>query len=314
MRRSDFIGTQHQTPATQLLTIFILLSASVFAAAQGGKPSDTTPAQWKAVEEAMGRPGQMQPADVIKFSMPRKDLQVTLGGVELKPGFALGSWAAFKHDGSGAMVMGDLVLTEEEIEPVMLKLQDSGIQESAVHNHLIGESPRVMYMHIASHGDPVQMAKAIHDAVALTKTPEAAPNSAAAPAADLGFDQKQVEQILGHAGKINGGILQFTVPRSETITDSGMTVPPSMGVATALNFQPTGGGKAAITGDFVLVGNEVNPVIKALRQNSIEVEALHNHMLMEQPRLFFMHFWANDDALKLAKGLRAALDQTRSGK
>ena len=314
MRRSDFIGIQHQTRATHLLTIFILLSASIFAAAQAAKPAEATPTQWKAVEEAVGRPGQMQPGDVIKFSMPRKDLHVTLAGVELKAGFALGSWAAFKRDGGGAMVMGDLVLTEDEIEPVMLKLQEAGIQESAVHNHLIGESPRVMYMHIASHGDPVQIAKAIHDAVALTKTPEAAPNSAAAPAADLGFDQKQVEQILGHAGKINGGILQFTVPRSETITDSGMTVPPSMGVATAMNFQPTSGGKAAITGDFVLVGNEVNPVIKALRQNGIEVEALHNHMLMEQPRLFFMHFWANDDALKLAKGLRAALDQTKSGK
>ena len=314
MRKSDFIGTQHQTPAVHLLTIFILLSASLFAAAQAAKPSEATPAQWKAVEEAMGRPGQMQPGDVIKFSMPRKDLHVTLAGVELKAGFALGSWAAFKREGKGAMVMGDLVLTEEEIEPVMLKLQEAGIQESAVHNHLVGESPRVMYMHIASHGDPVQMAKAIHDALALTKTPEAAPNSAAAPAADLGFDQKQVEQILGHAGKVNGGILQFSVPRSETITDAGMTIPPSMGVATALNFQPTGDGKAAITGDFVLLGSEVNPVIKALRQNGVDVEALHNHMLMEHPRLFFMHFWANDDALKLAKGLRAALDQTKSGK
>jgi hypothetical protein len=277
-------------------------------------PSNDATSGWKQVEEAMGRPGQTLPGDVIKFGMPRKDLHVFLDGVEIKPGLALGSWAAFKRDSGGAMVMGDLVLTEDEVEPVMLKLQEGGIHESAVHNHLIGESPHVMYMHIASHGDAVQMAKAIHDAVALTKTPgpDAAP--VAQPAVELGFDQKQVEQILGHAGKVSGGVLQIAVPRTETITDSGMTVPPSMGVAIALNFQPTGGGKAAITGDFVLLGTEVNPVMKTLRQNGIAVTALHSHMLMEEPRLFFMHFWANDDAVKLAKGLRQALDDTNSAK
>jgi len=276
-------------------------------------PKDTA-SDWKQVEDAMGRPGQMQPNDVIKFSMPRKDLHVTLSGVDIKPGLALGSWAAFERDGGGAMVMGDLVLTEDEVQPVMLKLQEGGIHESALHNHLIGESPHVMYMHIASHGDAVQMARAIHEALKLTKTP--GPDASPAPqaAVDLGFDQKQVEQILGHNGKVNGGILQIAVPRSEKITDSGMNVPPSMGVATALNFQPTGNGKAAITGDFVLLGSEVNPVIKALRQNGIAVTALHSHMLMEDPRLFFMHFWANDDAVKLAKGLRAALDNTNSAK
>jgi UDP-N-acetylmuramyl pentapeptide synthase len=198
----------------------------------------------------------------------------------------------------------------------MLKLQEGGIHESAVHNHLIGESPRVMYMHVASHGEAVQMAKVIHDALALTKTPgpDATLNLATTAATELGFDQKEVEQILGHSGKVSGGILQIGVPRAEAITDSGMAVPPSMGVATALNFQPTGNGKAAITGDFVLLGGEVNPVMKALRQNGIAVTALHSHMLMEEPRLFFMHFWANDEAVKLAKGLRAALDKTNSVK
>ncbi len=274
--------------------------------------TNASASDWKQVEAAMGRPGQVQPGDVIRFGMPRKDLHVVLDGVDIKPGLALGSWTAFKRDSSGAMVMGDLVLTEDEVEPVMMKLQEGGIHESAVHNHLLGESPHVMYMHIASHGDPVQMAKAIHDAVALTRTP--GPDAAAQPTVELGFDQKQVEQILGHAGKVNGGVLQIGVPRVETITDSGMTVPPSMGVATALNFQSTGSGKAAITGDFVLLGHEVNPVIKALRQNGIAVTALHSHMLMEEPRLFFMHFWANDDAVKLAKALRAALDNTNSAK
>ena len=299
---------------TTLAAAFLYFGSLATAQTTNSAPTNPSANDWKQVEAAMGRPGQIQPGDVLKFGMPRKDLHIVLNGVEIKPGLALGSWTAFKRDGNGAMVMGDLVLTEDEVEPVMMKLQEGGIGESAVHNHLIGESPHVVYMHIAGHGDAVQMAKAIHDAVALTRTPgpDAAP--AAQPTVELGFDQKQVEQILGHTGKVNGGVLQIGVPRVEAITDSGMTVPPSMGVATALNFQPTGSGKAAITGDFVLLASEVNPVIKALRQNGIAVTALHSHMLTEEPRLFFMHFWANDDAVKLAKGLRAALDNTNSAK
>jgi biotin operon repressor len=276
--------------------------------------SSSTPEGWKKVEETMGRSGQMQPGDVIKFGMPRGDMHVMVSGVAIKPALALGSWAAFKATGaSEGMVMGDLVLTEDEIEPVMKKLADSGIQIAAVHNHLIGESPRVMYMHIASHGDAVKMAQAIRVAVELTKTPAPAPSSA--QASELaGIDQKKIEATLGYSGKVNGGVLQVSVPRAETITDGAMVVPPSMGVATAINFQPTGAGKAAITGDFVLVGKEVNPVLKALRDHGIEVTAIHSHMLEEAPRLFFMHFWANDEAVKLAQGLRVALDATNSKK
>ena len=290
----------------------LLLLCTCISAAQN--TPDAEKKSWADVEQAMGRSGQMQAGDVMKFAMPRKDLKVTVNGVAIKPGFALGSWAAFIHHGNEAMVMGDLVLTEDEIAPVMTKLQESGVHQAALHNHLLGESPRVMYMHLASHGDPVQIAKAIHDALALTKTPGPDSSASSPSQPDLGFDQKQVEQALGRLGKVNGGILQFSIPRAEQITDSGITIPPSMGVATAINFQPTGGGKAAITGDFVLLGSEVNAVIKALRENAIQVTALHNHMLTEQPRLLFMHFWANDDPAKLAKGLRAALDQTNSGK
>jgi hypothetical protein len=268
--------------------------------------------KWKAVEDAMGRPGQAQPGDVMRFAMPRKDLHVMRGDVAIKAGLALGSWTAFVQTGHDAMVMGDLVLTEDEVGPVMRKLQEGGIEISAIHNHLLGESPHVMYMHISSHGDAVKMAHAIHDAVALTKTPR--PDAGSAPAATepLGIDQKAVEEALGRSGKVNGGILQFGAPRAESVTEDGMVVPPSMGIATAINFQPTGAGKAAITGDFVLLGKEVNPVMKALWENGIEVTAVHSHMLMEEPRLFFMHFWANDDAVKLAKGLKAALEQTNS--
>jgi len=287
------------------MSAVLLLSTPAFSQTPGT-------AEWKKVDDGMGRPGQSQPGDVYKFAMPRKDLHVVLGGVAVKPALALGSWVAFKRDSGGSMVMGDLVLTEDEVEPVMLKLQESGVEQTALHNHLFGESPRVMYMHVAGHGDAVQLAKAIHDALALTKTP--APDTAMPATSELGIDQKQIEQALGHQGKVNGGVLQISVPRNEKITDSGMAIPPAMGVATALNFQPTGSGKAAITGDFVLLGTEVNPVIKALRQNGIEVTAIHSHMLTEEPRLFFMHFWANDDALKLAKGLRAALEKTNSAK
>jgi biotin operon repressor len=267
---------------------------------------------WKDVDAAMGRAGQDQPDGTHKYGLPRKDMNVTVNGVQIKAGLALGSWVAFKTTSQGnAMAMGDLVLSEDEVAPVMAELQSGGIEITALHNHLLNESPRVMYMHIHGMGNATNLAKAIHAAIAKTKTPDA--GAAAAPP-DLDIDTKQIDQILGHAGKNNGGIYQVGVPRAEHITDGGMAIPNSMGVATALNFQPTGGGKAAITGDFVLLGKEVNPVIKALRENGIAVTALHSHMLQEQPRLFFMHFWANDDALKLAKGLRAALDQTNSAK
>jgi hypothetical protein len=287
----------------------VLLSLPL--AAQQPK-SDQNDTAWKPVEGALGRSGKMQPDGSFKFSMPRKDMNVTVNGTQVKAGLALGSWAAFKGTATNAMVMGDLVLAESEVEPVMLKLEQGGIDVTAIHNHLLNEAPRVMYMHIFGHGDATKLAQTIHDALALTKTPPA--DSSTPPAQKLDIDTAQIDQVLGHKGKDNGGIYQVSVPRAEPIRENGMAVPPSMGVATSINFQPTGGGKAAITGDFVLLGSEVNPVIRALRDNGIEVTALHTHMLTEQPRLFFMHFWANDDAGKLAKGLRAALDKTNSKK
>jgi hypothetical protein len=293
--------------------LIVLLLSSLPTWAQTHKSAKApAAADWKDVDAAMGRAGQDQPDGTHKYSLPRKDMNVTVGGMQIKAGLALGSWVAFKMTSQGnAMVMGDLVLAEDEVAPVMQELQSGGIEITALHNHLIGETPRVMYMHIHGMGNAASMAKAIHEALGKTKTPEPKPP---AQAAELGIDTKQIEQILGHAGKNNGGIYQVSVPRAEHITDMGMAVPNSMGLATALNFQPTGGGKAAITGDFVLIAKEVNPVIKALRSNGVAVTALHSHMLNEQPRLFFMHFWANDDALKLAKGLRAALDETNSAK
>ena len=308
-------GIRSLPRAALLLLLLCAIGVAFQSAAQssGRQQQPSTPAEWKPVEQAIGKSGAMQAGDVFKFSFPRSDLNVTARGVQIKPALALGSWAAFKKMGDQAMVMGDLVLTEDEVSPVMMKLQQEGIEQTALHNHVLGESPRVMYMHISAHGSAEKIARSIRAALALTKTP-LGPAASPAPPQDLGIDTKQLDQIIGHGGKANSGVYQFSVPRAEKITESGMEVPPSMGVATAINFQPTGGGKAAITGDFVMTASEVNPVSRALRENGIEVTALHSHMLGEEPRLFFMHFWANDDAVKLARGLRAALDKTNSAK
>ena len=257
----------------------------------------------------------MQPGGVFKIGLPRNDLRVTIRGVQINPVLALGSWVAFKKMGNEATVMGDLVLTEGEVGPVLWSLQESGIDTTALHNHVLDESPRVMYMHISGHGDAVKLAEAIHRALVYTKTPLETPSNVTLkrePPDQMDF--RPVERILGRTGKDNNGVYQFSIARAEKIMDGEMEVPPAMGVATAFNFQPTGEGRAAITGDFVLIAGEVNPVIHALRENGIAVTAIHSHMLTESPRLFFMHFWANDDALKLARGLRVALDKTSSSK
>ena len=298
-----------------LAMIFILVAYSAPESLRSGQSNtgqQSGATDWKAVERALGKAGSMQPGDVYKVSLPRNDLRVTASGAQLRPALALGSWVAFKKAGDMTMVMGDLVLTEDEVTPVMTKLQEGGVEQSALHNHVLHESPRVMYMHISAMGDAVKIAKTIHDALALSKTPFTAPVAGADQNQDLGIDTGRLDQIIGHSGKANSGVYQYSIARAEQISENGMNIPPSMGLATAINFQPTGEGKAAITGDFVLLAGEVNPVIKALRDNGIEVTAIHSHMLTESPRLFFMHFWANNEAQKLARGLRAALDKTNS--
>jgi hypothetical protein len=269
---------------------------------------------WEKVDAAFGRKAATIAADVHRYGFPRGDLSVTLDGVAIKPALALGGWVAFKPAHGGAMVMGDLVLLETEINPVMTKLSGAGLEITAIHNHLLRANPATFYLHVGGHGDPTKMAAAIHDALAVSKTPLAPPAPAgSAPAVDV--DTGQLDNIMGAKGQANGGAYQFGVPRRDQITMDGIAMTPAgpLGLATGIGFQPTGGGKAAITGDFVLLGQEVNPVIQALRAGGIEVTALHSHMLGEQPRLFFMHFWAHDDAVKLARGLRAALDKTASG-
>src|SRR6516164_11724043 len=280
------------------------LSTIVTADAQG--------IDWAKIDGILGRTGAVG-GTVHRYGFPRSDLQVTLDGVTIRPTLALGGWIAFQPMGNMAMVMGDLVLLQSEVNPVMAKLIEGGVEVTAVHNHLLRAEPLTFYMHVGGHGDPMKMAETIKNALAVSKTPLTAAPAGQPPAIDL--DTAQIDQILGAKGANNGGVYAVNIPRRDPITEQGMSVgAPIMGGATAINFQPTGGGKAAITGDYAVIGSEVNDVVRALRANGIEVTAIHSHMLTEEPRIIFMHFWANDDAIKLAKGLRAALDKTASAR
>jgi hypothetical protein len=279
-------------------------------------PSASAETEWMLrVGSVLGKPGVEMPGEIYRVSFPRTDLKVTLDGMELKPGFAFGSWLAFGNAGSHGMVMGDLVLTGDEVNPVMTKLAENGIQVTALHNHLLRNEPATMYMHVLGHGDPVRLATAMRAALAESRTPLlGAPASAQPPPAGPSFDVAMFDRLLGAKGQNNGGLYQYSIARAERLTDGGMDVPAAMGSAIAINVQPAPGGKAAITGDFVLIAREVQPVVAALRQSGIEITALHNHMLSDEPRLFFMHFWAHDDAQKLAQGLRSALSQVNVAK
>jgi Domain of Unknown Function (DUF1259) len=261
---------------------------------------------WSAVDKAIGRKGTEMPGGVYRVGIPRSDLKVTLDDVQIKPPLALGSYLAFQSMGKSGMVMGDLVLLQEEVNPVMKRLVEGGIQVTAIHNHLLRSEPFVMYMHYEGRGDPAKLAAIIRSALEESKTPLEPPASAGSPP-PVDLDTAAIEKTLGAKGTNNGGVLGFNLPRAETIKDAGMTIPIAAGSGIVINFQPTGGGKAAVTGDFVLTAKEVNPVLKTLRENGIEVTALHSHMLNDSPHLFFMHYWANDDAQKLATGLKAAL-------
>jgi hypothetical protein len=283
--------------AIKAATILAMLPVAAFAAGD----------QWSEVGKALGKTGTEMPGGVYRVGLPRSDLHVTVDGVAIKTSLALGGWLAFRSHGQASMVMGDLVLTADEINPVMTKLAEGGIEITALHNHLLRTEPATYYMHVLGNGEPVKLATALHEGLALSHTPFAAPP--AGKPAPLDLDIAMIDRTLNAKGNAVGGVYQVTIKRAETIEDDNMEVPVAMGSGEVINFQPTGGGNAAITGDFVLTAKEVNPVLRALRENGIEVTALHNHMLEDRPHLFFMHFWANDNVQKLATGLRQALDQ-----
>jgi hypothetical protein len=275
-----------------------LLFFSLSVSAQQESPD------WQAVEKVFSRKGTVQD-DVFKITFPRSDLKVKVGDVSIEPGLALTSWIAFKHVGSRSIILGDLVLLQEEVAPVMKKFVKAGIQVTGLHNHIIGESPRVMYMHYSAQGDAAELAEAMKDALALTNTPVTPPEPDHLSST---IDWSKIQSVFGWTGHKKGNLLQVSIPRAETIKENDGIIPPSMGVATSINFQMAGE-KAATTGDFVLIASEVNPVVKALADHGIAVTAIHNHMLSESPRLFFLHFWAVGKQETLAYGRRAALDK-----
>jgi hypothetical protein len=279
------------------LIAFCILLSPILVHAQG---VSTGP-----IDQALGRSGQKS-GEVYKVSFPRNDLNVSVHGLAIKPGLALGSWAAFLGTDDNAMVMGDLVLLENELNPVIAKLRSSGFEISAVHNHLMEETPHVMYVHYMGHGPAAQLATSLRAALSVSKTPLEKPAAAAEEAAPPAW-VKAVEDAVGRKGTFKGGVLSYGVPRSDAITMGGMTIAPTAGVAEGINFQAADSGKVATTGDFVLTAEEVNPVISELQGHQISVTALHSHMLTEQPRLFFMHFWSVGSPESVGEGIKAAL-------
>ncbi len=284
------------------LGLLLLLWSQCLAAA----PLDAT--AWETADRILGRPGKLLAGDVHKYGWPRSDLHVVLGGTELAPALALGSWAGlFPARAQGhVMAMGDLVLLADEVNPVVRALQAGGLDVLAIHNHLIGESPQVIYVHFGGHGELQAVAKALRGALNATRTPLEAPAPAVSPSAAETAAFERLQAGLGRKGTLAGRVLQIGVPRTGAIEEDGVPIPPAAGMATALNFQVVGS-RVATTGDFVLIAEEVNPVIRELEAHGFQVTALHSHMLRESPRLFFMHFWGQDDATRVAQALKAAL-------
>ncbi len=291
-----------RTSRRLICVLAISVIATAMTMAQGGQTGLDT----AAIAQAFGMSGQLQ-GDVYRIGMPRTDLSVTVHGIAIRPGLALGSWAAFKRAGAQTVVHGDLVLLDAEVNPVISKLQEGGLQITAVHNHLLEESPHLMYVHYWGQGSESQLARALRTALAASKTPfTTAPPPPAGAGPDPGFDADAFQKALGHTGTVKGGVLSVAIPRPEKITMMGVDLPPSMGMATSINVQSAGNGKVAATGDFVMVDDEVNPIAKALRGHGIAVTALHNHMLHGTPMLYFMHLWAEDTPANVAAGLNAA--------
>lgn len=304
------------TPITAVvMLIAAVLSACTAAKGREGeegtrremRPLSTTAADWKRVAETLGRTGTLTDGSVYRVGLPRTDLKVTSHGVTVRPGLALGGYAAFARFQDGTMLMGDLVVTEAELAKVTNALQAAGLEQTALHKHLLEQSPPVWWTHIHGMGDEVTLARGLKSALAATGIPPAKPSGRQPPVA---LDTRGIDAALGRHGTADGGIYKFSIARREQIEASDHVLTPPMGITTGINFQPLGHNRAAINGDFVLRAKEIQKVIQALRRGNIDIVELHNHTLDEQPRLFYMHFWATGDGLALAKGLRPALDAT----
>ena len=263
-----------------------------------------TPSKWAGVDKNLGRSGQ-ESDGVYKVGFPRSDLDVHIGSTKLEAGAALGSWAAFYGNGNDVVTDGDLVVTSDELGPVVSALQAHQLEVSGIHNHLAGETPAVYYVHFFGRGTAAQLSSAVDAALKTTKTPRGP--SPPAAAANISYDRATIEKALGKQGQTKGKVLSFSFPRAHKITMHQQELPPAMGMATSINFQPSGKGVSA-TGDFVVDEPQVQAVVHALREHSILVTALHNHLLDDSPRMVFIHFWAEGSANDVAQGLKAAVD------
>ncbi len=262
-------------------------------------------ADWSEVEDALGKPGRFE-GGVYKLTFPRTDLHVRIGATSVEPAAGLTSWMACRQDGAGAVVVGDLALREAEVTPVVSTLTLNGFEVSAVHNHLLAERPRIMFVHFFARGEIGKLATALKNILAQTTTPRAPSASEAKPA----YDTKAIEGVFGKAGTVNGTVLGFTFPREHRISTHSVALAAGMGMATSINFQPSPAGVAA-TGDFVLREAEVDGVIQALRAGGVTITAVHTHILDAEPRMIFLHFWAEGEPATVAKALKAALDQVK---
>jgi hypothetical protein len=262
-----------------------------------------------AIDDAIGMAGQPQ-GEVYKISLARTDLSISIDDISVKPRLALNSWIAFKAHGDVAVTHGDLVLKEDEVGPVLRMLEQHGITITALHNHLIRETPKVMYLHFWGEGDAEELAAHLRRALILTKTPFAKSNGAekSQDKTENELPAQRIQEVLGEKGILKDGVLSIAVPRQQAITMHNVDLPASMGMATALNFQAAGVSQVAATGDFVLMAPEVSRVASALVRHGIQITALHNHLILSTPELYFMHFWAHDSTERVVEGLRAALD------
>jgi hypothetical protein len=304
--------------SSAVLSVVAVLLAALAGCAGGGHqpgaghadqaPVATTEADWKGVADALGRTGKLDSTGVYRVPLTRSDLAVVSRGVLIKPGLSLGGYATFTRYHDATLTMGDLVVTEAELPKVTDALQAHGIEQTALHKHLLEQSPPVWWTHFHAMGDPVRLAQGVRAALDVTATPPATATPAPQPPVDL--DTAGIDNALGRTGTVDGGLDKFTVARRETITDDGHVLPPGTGVTTVINFQPLGGGRAAVNGDLVMTAPEVNHVIQALRRGGIDVVELHNHGLSDQPRLFYLHFWSTGDGVTLARSLRLAVDAT----
>ena len=271
------------------------------------QPVATSEADWSGVAQALGRPGKLTET-VYRVVLPRSDLSVVSRGVPIKPGLSLGGYAVFTRYPDATVLMGDLVVTEAELPRVTDALLINKVGVTGLHKHLLDHSPAIWWLHVHAMGDPVQLARGLRAALEVTATP--VPAASPGSQSPLGLDTTGIDAALGRTGTPDGGVYKVSIPRGDTIVENGHVLPAGLGLSTAVNFQPAGGGQAAINGDFAMTGTEVQKVIAALRQGGIEIGEVHNHGLEEQPRLFYLHFWAVNDAVTLARALRPALDAT----